>query len=382
MIRIRISTALVTLSVALALPAGAQSPGSRGEVVVLGAVHLRQRSVDAPPIDVPGIQRLLEGWRPDQVAIEWLHPSIDPASTFNYAPLGNAATLARLWGYRLSGIEATLDSTRVLVRNVAGMPMMTRGLGLLRRELARLLYLRGEETNAAYQWYLARRAGAPDVEAERLVVRLLDGHEGVVWGFAAAAAAGLEEITAFDYQGPDAGTLVWGEMLEALRDTAVRRAQPDLDSIAMRRARAVFDSLRQALESRGDTTLLVLHGGSPGVREYAAVLRGFAAAEAATPMEADGRTVMRWLQSEAYAAQERDIQNRLIGGITFGGFGARRRAGIRARNTHMVDFLLRDAERLRSRKILIVVGAAHKFELEELLRSAGFTIRDSRGMVP
>jgi len=32
--------------------------------------------------------------------VEWLHPSIDRANTFNYRTLGDLETLGRLWGYR------------------------------------------------------------------------------------------------------------------------------------------------------------------------------------------------------------------------------------------------------------------------------------------
>lgn len=383
-IRCAIFCSLVACLSGMPWAAAAQVPSSTVEVLVLGSPHLRQRPADAMPIDVELIRRSLISYRPDQVVIEWLHPSLDAATTFNYVPLGDASTLARLWGYRLASVGPLVDSLRLLVRQRGPSSLPPRVGAHARRELGRLLYLQRDETNAAYQWFLARAAGAPDPEAERLVVRLLAGHEGVEWGFAVAAALGLEEITAFDYQGPDAGTLVWGEMLGAIRDTALRRVggvSPD-DSTAMRSARAEYDSLRNRFESTGDTAWLARFGASPGVRQYATVVRGFASAEAATPGEVDGRTLMRWLQSSAYAALERRVQDTLIPSIAFQGFGARRRAGILGRNQHMVEFLLRDAARLRSQRILVVVGASHKFELEALLRQRGMRVLESSRFIP
>jgi hypothetical protein len=47
----------------------------------------------------------------------------------------------------------------------------------------------------------------------------------------------------------------------------------------------------------------------------------------------------------------------------------------------MVDYLVADAERYGATRILVVVGAGHKFALEDLLRARGYTIVDSRSFV-
>lgn len=53
------------------------------EVVVVGTPHLSQMNPKGKPaIDL--IRRGLARFDPDHIAVEWLHPSIDPATTNNY----------------------------------------------------------------------------------------------------------------------------------------------------------------------------------------------------------------------------------------------------------------------------------------------------------
>lgn len=49
-----------------------------------------------------------------------------------------------------------------------------------------------------------------------------EGHELRTFGFHIAREQGLEYLTPFDYQGPDAGSEIWGETLDLLSARAVR----------------------------------------------------------------------------------------------------------------------------------------------------------------
>lgn len=358
----------------------AAAPGRAAEVVVLGSLHLRQSPAGGVPVAVPAIRQRVVAWRPDQVVIEWLHPSIPAESTFNYPRLGDRRTLGMLWGMPAAPSDGLLDSLRSALRTVTGPPSVRIAL---RIELGKALYLRGDQANAAYQWYRAGRAGGEIGQLARLAEHLLGGHEAVEFGFAAAATAGLEEVTPFDYQGPEAGSEVWGEMLEAMADTAaarIDRARPGTP--AWTAARARFDSLRSRFDATRDTVWAARYGALPFVAQYRAAFEGFGRFERAQPAERDGLTVMRWLQTAAADSIQREAQVGAIGGITFGGFGARRVAGIMARNRRMADFLDRDAKRLGSARILVVVGSGHKFALQEILAERGYVVRSSEGLVP
>lgn len=52
------------------------------------------------------------------------------------------------------------------------------------------------------------------------------------------------------------------------------------------------------------------------------------------------------------------------------------------RNERMLNFALADVQRLGSRRVMILVGAGHKFAIEDLLRQRGYRVVPSAGYVP
>lgn len=330
--------------------------------MVVGSPHLRQLDPGAVPVAITQIRVSLSGFRPDHIVIEWPHPSIPAESTFNYRSLGDLPTLARLWGWRIDRVPAALDS---LERAVLSGGLPGPALGALRIELGKLNYLSRNQANAAYQWWQAERLGVGTGSLKRLSSNHLEGHEAAEFGFAVGAAHGARVLTPFDYQGSEAGTLVWGEMLGRLRELAIAGRGGSA---------AAFDSLRRRYEDQRDSTWLRQYGDLPEVRQYNAVLDGFAWAAAQEPKAADGLTLVRWLNSRAYEMVERRVQVEIIPGITFGGFGGARLQGIMGRNRRMVDFLESDVKRFGTRRVMIVVGAAHKFALEDILRERGYRV--------
>lgn len=357
---------------------------ARVEVMVLGSMHLRQRDPAAPPVNVAGVRQAMRAFAPDAVVIEWLHPSIDPATTFNYPRLADRAALARLWGMPLARVQARTDSLRATIATLGSGVALRTTRAAARRDLARLLYLGGEEANAAYQWYRARLEGAADPDAERLVTELLGGHEAGVWGFSIAAEQDLERIVPFDYQGPLAGSDVWGEMLGAMRDTALVLVDRVVrtDTASWRAAATRYDSLRTLFESSRDPAWARRYGAAPGTRDYETAFRMFDDAARELPAESDGMTQMRYYQGAQSIATERRVQERGTGGIAFAGFGARRFEGLMARNRKMVDFIEADLAGRDVRRVLVVVGVGHKWALEEILRERGYIVRPSSELLP
>ncbi len=358
------------------------APTGQIDIMIVGSVHLRQINPDSTPIAVSLLQRSFAKFQPDLVVVEWLHPSIDPATTFNYRPLENFETLARLWGMNHMA-AATRDSLVAAVAQLKQASAPPAVIAMARILLGKAYYLTGDQINAAYQWWRAQKIGLDVTDLARLTSNNFAGHEANEFGFTAALAGSAEYLTAFDYQGPDARPEVWGDMLDSLRVTAIakvhRATQGDPGWQVMADS---FTAQRRRFEGKQDTSLLREYGAVPEVRQYVAVLQGFDWQAQQEPRSRDGLALMRYLQSPHYEAVERRVQTVLIPGIGFGGFGRQRLEGIMARNQRMFEFLDRDVKRLGARRVMVVVGAGHKFALEDLARQHGYRIIRSEDYLP
>lgn len=256
-------------------------------------------------------------------------------------------------------------------------------MSAVRIELGKLYYLRGDQLNAGFQWWPASEAGADVLELSRLASNNFRGHELRELGFKIARSSGLEYLTAFDYQGPEAGSFVWGEMVDSLSKIAVRRkygiSPSDLSWESRRRG---FHAQRRKFDEIGDSEFVKTFGDVVEVRQYIDVMEGLKTESGRAPRERDGLTLMRWYQSKEYEESERRSQLKWIRGISFGGFGEKRWKGIRRRNELMLDYAVRDVRQLGKRKILIIVGSGHKFDFEDHLKDRSFTVVPSRGLIP
>lgn len=349
-------------------------------VMVLASPHLRGRGSTAPPIAIERIRSSLRRFAPDHVVVEWLHPSIDPSSVFNYASRGDLPTLARLWGVPSDSVSSRLESARSALADFKtnGTPTAA-----VRIYLGKLYYLMNDQLNAGYQWWRASEEGGDVQDLARLTRQNFRGHELRELGFWIARVQDLEYLTAFDYQGPDAGSEVWGLMLERLSERAVQRLHGTAPGDpSYERLTAEFDSLRRAFERNGDAGLESKFGTVREVAEYIETWQGFQREAGLTPEESDGLTLFRWYQSPEYAASERRIQRQLIPNISIDGLGEARWQGIHRRNMRMVDFAEADIKRIGARRVLIIVGSGHKFDLEDILRERGYQVVSSSVFEP
>ena len=358
---------------------GAVAP-SAVEVVVFGSPHLRQLDLTKNAIATELVLASLAEFAPDLVVVEWLHPSVDRSTAFNYRDLGDQETLGRLWGYRTPERvqEAFAETMRLLdIQQEGGLET-----GATRIELGKLFYLRGDQLNAGYQWWRAQQLGANVADLRRLTRNNFLGHELEVWGFELARRGGHEYVTPFDYQGTDIGSEVWGQIIGRLRAHAValkhgvREGQPEWEELA-----GAFDDGRKAFERGESVAWLNAYGDIAEVREYATAWEGFGLNETSIPADRDGLGRIRWWQSAEYEAIERKIQYELIPGISIDGLGQARTNGNIRRNEHMADFAEADIKRLGARKVLIIVGFAHKHYLEDILGRRGYVIVDSAELI-
>ncbi|MCD4748751.1 MAG: hypothetical protein K8R59_05185 [Thermoanaerobaculales bacterium] len=350
------------------------------DVVVIGCAHLMYLD----PSDVPAtddILRALQEYEPDHMVVEWLHPSIDPASVDRYEPLGDLGTLARLWGYDLVNVEATLAETRTDLDSLKanGLPEAA-----IRIEMGKLYYLGTDQLNAGYQWWIARNLGANVKDLERLTQNNFEGHELEVFGFAIARREGLEYITPFDYEGEDA---LWdfGAVLNRTVEHAIKTkhglkdGDKGFDEVA-----GEFGKAFQAWLNSGDGAFLDQYG---SIKEIVELVRFFddrKKTEEANQRikDATGIAAMRFNQSAEHMEQERHGYYDVIAGLSIDGLGRRLVGNFELRNRYMVDFLEQDIRELGSKRVMVIVGAGHKLFLEKILRERGYRIVPSMDFMP
>jgi len=148
------------------------------------------------------------------------------------------------------------------------------------------------------------------------------------------------------------------------------------------RSGAPLQCLRMAFERNGDSGLESTFGSVREVREYIQTWRGFYCESSRTPRETDGLALFRWYHSPEYEASERRIHRELIPHISIDSLGHARWHGIHRRNARMVEFAEADIVRLGARRVLIIVGSGHKFDLEDIFRARGFQVIASSAFQP
>lgn len=383
--------AIVSLLItATAMPALAGQPAeavvtfdpAATEIVVLATDHLNLLNPATEPVAVDMIRASLARFRPDLIVVEWLHPSVDRATAFNYAPLGDLPTLRRLWGLGANDdVPARISSlrTHLTAAKSSGLP-----LAATRIELGKAYYLSGDRLNAAYQWWRAGRAGADISDLRRLTRNNMAGHELEVWGFELAHALDHEYLTPFDYQGSDVGSEVWGEILERLRTLVLERrhglrpGSPGYDQAALD-----FDAERGRFEAGESNAWVDRYSNIREVAEYVRAWRGYGAFTASRPApDSAGLARIRWLQGDAYRAIEQRVNFELIPGISIGELGQRRTDGNVHRNQRMAEFADADIRRLGARRVLVIVGSGHKHFLEPIFAGMGYRISPSLQYLP
>lgn len=353
------------------------------EVMVVGSYHLRQINPDEIPISADLIRLSLMKYKPDHIVVEWLHPSIDPATTFNYRPFANLEALARLWGYQLPKIKENLEATKQLLDSQKKININPQVISQIRTELGKLYYLDKDLLNAGYQWWLVQQLGGDVLDYKGLALNNFRGHELEEFGFKIAQKQGLEYITPFDYQGKEAGSEVWGQIIEKLGVLAIQKKHGLKESDSEWKNLAdEFNKIRQAFEEKRDKSLREKYGDIKEVREYIEVWEGFDWANAQIPTTRDGLSQMRYIQSPQYLSVERKVQLEIVPKISVNNLGQARTDGNLRRNELMMNFAEADIKRLNSKRVMIIVGYGHKFFLEDLLKKRGYKIVPSTDFMP
>lgn len=337
------------------------------EVMVVGSPHLWQED-QTDKSKLATIQKKLARFAPQLVAVEWLHPSIDPEATDNYSKLGDARTLAKLWGLKRKELTAQIDEL------TAKAAADSDEEATLRIKLGKLHYLAGDSLNAGYQWWLASKLGADTVELARLTSKNFAGHELEVFGFQTAFESRLQRLTPFDYQGRDADwNTVYGELIEAVTAAAVPEDSGSAEEVAAKRKAflAEMQSNPPAWVAKyGKTPALI--GFAKTVSSTLNLQKTVKAGEAKHPLGAIG-----YSQTAECIALQHQLYYEELWNLPHNGLGRQLVVNYERRNEKMANFIEHDARVAKAKRILVVVGAGHKMFLDNIFKQRGYRVRDS-----
>ena len=350
-------------------------PASSGqaEIMTLGSLHIPRAS--PPSIPVEAILEQLARFGPGLIALEILHPSLDPADTSNYRFLaGDKRLLKKLWDLE----KGDLDEALLAAQADLATEKDEIAKGHIRIRLGKIFYLQGDVLNAAYQWWRAGRMGADVGELKRLVDHCFEGREIQVLGFALAERLGHEYVCPFDYQGKDA---VWDTdpIFEQARQLALfNRFGKEPGAEGYDQLAAEYDR-QLAAYAEGDRTWSDHYGHMPRMKAFSRYFFDRMPDYKATEAEASRKHrfgIMGFLQSEQNMAIERE-DFALLAELPFDNLGREIVEGYELRNQRMFDFLEADIRRLRPNRVLIIVGSSHKDFLDRIAAERGYRVVSS-----
>ena len=299
-------------------------------ILILGSEHMAQAERAYPDSAMAPVVEGLRRYRPDMVVVEYLPPEWPKGKGRDYRPGFDLDEYARKWSADTTGLEARIDSA-VAAGDTC--------------RAARLFFLRRDQVNAAYRWTAARCPAERDSAIGSMVSHLSEHEMGRI-AFPVARSSGVERIVSFDYQGDDARWFIGPDYLKGL----AKEGGPDV--------KAQVDSLMAAVESfRGrEAEFEKSHG-------LTAVLRR--------------RNSDFWID-----AQER-LYEQAMPRLTYENAGQRQTDNYWLRNREMFSNI-RDAVERRGdvERILVVVGAGHKYFLDELAQKAGWRWVDPLDYLP
>lgn len=320
---------------AVSLPAvapGLDGPGSSPTFLVLGTTHLSQDEDSVAAAERKRIVRALSEFQPDMLVVEKLPPDWPRGRGRDYRPDFEMEHYADRWNLRVDRAPAIVDSLRD--RSDLSAASHCR--------LGRAYFLSWDLANAAYQWTAADCAVT---EGDGLLARWFENElagEMVQLGFPVARANGVERVVSFDYQGDDAE---W-----------------------------FLGRLGRDLLERWDL---------PNVLELWPVVQSRYTGRAYRPDATDTLTEMlRYLNSPEWLALQYWSYEQKLVEIEYRNAGPRQVENYWLRNRKMFSEVEEAIDRWEPDRVLIVVGAGHKYFLDMLVRNAGYRWVDPRDYLP
>jgi len=213
-----------------------------------------------------------------------------------------------------------------------------------------------------------------------------NGHELEVFGFWLAYRHGIDYITPFDYQGSDAD---WNKTIEEIF--------MGVAALAVKQKHGVSrsdDEWEKTMEDFGYSLQAYLNDGNKQwhdrygeIKEVQEIVRFLDSKKEdqghhVENSEVKGISGMHFEQTPQYREMQRIAYYEIIAGISIDHLGKKLVENFERRNQYMVDFVEQDMKKLKTKRILIIVGAGHKMFLEDQFSQRGYTIVPSLDYVP
>ena len=312
---------------------GTESAADRDDpprILILGSEHMAQAEREIPDSAVAPIVESLRRYRPDMVVVEYLPPEWPKGKGRDYRPGFDLDEYAREWETSTDGLDERIDAA-VAAGDAC--------------RAARLFFLHRDQVNAAYRWTVADCAAERDSAIGSMVDHLAEHEMGRI-AFPVARSAGVERIVSFDYQGDDARWFMSPDYLEGLAEEGGPAVKAQVDSL-----------MAAVKEFRGrEAEFEKTHG-------LTAIFRR--------------RNSDFWID-----AQER-LYEEAMPRLSYENAGRRQTDNYWLRNREMFSNIEEAVERRDDvERILVVVGAGHKYFLDELARKAGWRWVDPLDYLP
>ena len=297
-------------------------------MLILGVPHLQQLETDFPSAEVDAVVDQLATFEPDLVAVEYLPPSWPRGEGRDYRPDLDLERYAERWALTPEDAQAIVGG-----EVEADDPC----------ELGRAYLLTYDLVNAYHRWAThGCDELTTDDDLERWSTDLAE-HEIARIASPVAWHSDVDELVSFDHQGDDARWFIHEEALSFEAVTAPRDLWQMLPTVN-RRAR----EFSAHVEAHDDRLVDLLHHlNSP---EQIA------------------------LQYWGYEQQLPRLEVRDV--------GVRQRDSYWRRNERMFETLHTAVEERDAERILVVVGAGHRYFLDELAREHDYRWVDPRDWLP
>jgi len=297
-------------------------------MLILGVPHLQQLDDDYPSDEVDEVVDRLAAFDPDLVAVEYLPPDWPRGEGRDYRPDLDVETYAQRWGLTREDAHAIVDG-----EEEADGPC----------ELGRAHLLIYDLVNAYHQW-AAHDCDelTTDDELEGWSTDLAE-HEIARIASPVAWRSDVDELVSFDYQGEDARWFIHEEAA-TLEAVASPGELWQMLPVVNRRTR----ELSGHVEAHDDRLVDLLdHLNSP-----------------------ERIALQYWSYEQTLPQIEvRDV-------------GQRQRDSYWRRNQRLFDRLHTAVEARDAQRVLVVVGAGHRYFLDELARDHGYRWVDPREWLP
>lgn len=308
------------------MPADGGSP----EILILGTAHFAQQDHGFSDEEFNRVASALAEFQPDMVAVEQLPPDWEPGRGRDYRPEFDLESFSQRWDLTRDEARTRIDEARS-----AGVDDPC--------ALGRAYFLLRDYANAHYLW---DRGGCSELSGSEGIREWAgprsEGEQARI-AFPVAEANGVDELVSFDYQGEDAEWFIYQKAPEFLLRGRLSDLWGVLPEVNVRTR-----ELSGHVERHDDQLTRLLHHLNSPERVG---LQYWAYEESMPEIETDN-------------AGERQTENYWL------------------RNEHMfanIDEAVQDEEPAR---ILVVVGAGHKYFLDELARDAGYRWVDPREWLP